>query len=261
MIFNAIEKKEQAKQLILSAYQSADASDLYDLIKDFMADYGSVSHPGQSTCVYRLRNNKDNDVDADKNFVSAKQFWVAPKAPLNRVNIEGQSALYCASDESVCMLEAKAKAGDILTICEWKVNAIDMKSINMGFRDESIFKAANGKLIHWGAYRRKRLDKTTCDFRVVEFVDKFLFSVFTNPSDKFYKISGMVGKLYLDNKKGDSLNAISYPSVKLNGKGPGVNWVFSPDFARKNMVPVRFCKYIIQDDSLKLLANVKYGKD
>ncbi len=114
--------------------------------------------------------------------------------------------------------------------------------------------------IKWGEHRREKLKAVGRDSQVNESIDAFLSDIFREKEKEYYNISAAVGKLFLYHPKGGSVDAIVYPSVKCNGKEPGVNWAFSPKFAKDNMIPVEFNKYIIKQAKPIPIAAAQYNE-
>ncbi len=114
--------------------------------------------------------------------------------------------------------------------------------------------------IKWGEHRRKILKRVNRDSQVNELLDDFLLPIFRKKGKGYYNISAAVGKLFLYHPKGGSVDAIVYPSVKCDGKEPSVNWAFSPKFAKDNMIPVEFNKYIIKQAKPIPIATAQYNE-
>jgi len=257
-MIDSIEKKEKTKAFLLEKNQSGGLEEVFSLMKELLIGYSAVDNPGRSSFVYRLRPNEDNT--ETERFKTVSDFWFPNSPPINRLNWPEEPVLYCSSDMDTCFLEGRVKDGDSVAICKFAVRNEQFRSINLGFRSDSSFTCQTQK-INWGDYRRSKLSKTKVDIKTNEYIDEFLFDVFTEPTTQFYKISSSVGKMYLHNDQGSSLDAISYPSVKRLGRGPGVNWAFSPQFAVENIVPTEFYKYVIKQGKPSLIASAEYRQD
>lgn len=227
---------------------------MYALVEQLLVGYSIVSLPASNNYVYRLRVNEDiND------FSIVQDLWFPQDDHQSRLNWLNHPVLYCSSSKDICFQEKDIKDQAIVSICKFKILNSKIQSIFMGFRDKSYF-ISNGKRIKWGDYRRERLIKAGKNPEDNKIIDEFLFDVFIEPTDKYYIISASLARFYLYNRS-KSLDAIVYPSVKRNGKGPVFNWAFSANFAMNNMVPVCFCKYRIDQSEKILLATAQYKQD
>lgn len=100
-----------------------EASNFFEIVVNYVTlnkigikyDFGkSVILKG--TKLYRIRWYEE-DID----FSNPNQWEAPPHRPQNRANIKGQEALYLGSTETICLLEAHIKKGDVYAIGTYEV--------------------------------------------------------------------------------------------------------------------------------------------
>lgn len=104
---------EKAKYSLL-----LEATNLFEVIINYVTlykfglkyDFGRSIIP-RGTKLYRIRCYEDNT-----DFSNPNQWKAPPHKPQNRANIKGQETLYLGSTETICLLEAHIKKGDIYAL-------------------------------------------------------------------------------------------------------------------------------------------------
>ncbi len=95
-----------------------EASNFFEVVVNYVTlykfglkyDFGKCIIP-KGAKLYRIRCY-ETDVD----FSNQSQWEAPPHRPQNRANIKGQEALYLGSTETICLLEAHIKKGDVYAL-------------------------------------------------------------------------------------------------------------------------------------------------
>jgi len=100
-----------------------EASNFFEIVVNYVAlnKFGLKYDFGKSiilkgTKLYRIRC-----YEADTDFSNPSQWKAPPHRPQNRANIKGQEALYLGSTETICLLEAHIKKGDVYALGIYEV--------------------------------------------------------------------------------------------------------------------------------------------
>lgn len=100
-----------------------EASNFFEVVVNYVTlskfglkyDFGKSIIP-KGTKLYRIRC-----YEVDTDFSNPSQWKAPPHRPQNRANIKGQEALYLGSTETICLLEAHIKKGDIYVLGIYEV--------------------------------------------------------------------------------------------------------------------------------------------
>jgi len=247
-----VEKIEKIDKIDI---EKISLEELYEHVKDLMIGYSCVSFPARVSTVYRAAID-----DKKRDFSKIDAFLYPPvsKTRLNRVNFPKEPCFYCSSDKDAAISEIGPRIGDIVFIMKSGVPlAAKLEIVGFGFLNKNKFvNRKTGSEIDWGKHKKivlskflsSRPDKSKKEilkkkFELNTIVDDYFNAKFRKPivnNESEYKITACVGKIYLYNPKGKTIDGIAYPSVAANYRE--VNWAFSPSAVDNSFTPKEFFK-------------------
>ena len=136
---------EKAKYSLL-----LEAANLLEVIANYVTlykcglkyDFGKSIIP-RGTKLYRIRCYEDNT-----DFSNPNQWKAPPHKPQNRANIKGQEALYLGSTETICLLEAHIKKGDIYALGIYEVTANIEVGGYLAYHSNNLFQNLAGIILN-----------------------------------------------------------------------------------------------------------------
>ena len=116
-------KFNNKKEIETSKYELlCDANNLFEIVinyvflsqKGFNFDFGE-SIISKNTVFYRIRK-----FDENTDFSKSSEWTPPPHKPENRANRKGETALYVASNEEICLCETHIKQGEKYAVAKYK---------------------------------------------------------------------------------------------------------------------------------------------
>lgn len=236
-LFNAIVTNNQNKVHDMKYTCLFDGTNLFDIVVNYVFlsdtlvdfDFGfDVIKKG--TTLYRIRRYLEN-VD----FSNPKQWQPAPTRPENRCNLQGEEALYVATDEIVCLLETHIKKGEKYVLAQYEVTEDIIVGGFISFEKHNAKQFNAGRVLNAALIAPSRSDINDSLFLVLEeklgniglydmslkddILLPFKFALLNKKNDSYH---GFTNKLCAQLKK-KYPDGIRYSSCYLPLETPGIS--------------------------------------
>lgn len=209
------------KNEIIKSLKDKDLEQIKKQVSQIMLEgnYGTTSFTTYTFKGFyraRLHNHlegKLNEKEVLHKFNNETEFWNVPEkyAEIGRCNDKGESMFYCANDIVTAILEVKPKAGDFVTVSNFK-NLFPKKE----FKIQPIAVRSLSKITHLNKILLRNYVFNDKHLNVENFLDK----LFCGKDEKNYNLSVAISHLFftdtLTKSKTLETHGLIYPSIIRN---------------------------------------------